>query len=110
VAETGLPILYVNQVGGIDELIFDGHSVAINGDGHLAWVTRGFEETTDILTLVFDAGRAAFEQHTIIPFHDELKNIWQALVLGTRDYVLKNGFKRVHLGKSGGIDSAAVAA
>ena len=104
--ETGLPILYVNQVGGIDELIFDGHSLALNADKTLAYVAKGFEETLDILT--FDTNR--FELATITPFYDETQNIWQALVLGTRDYVQKNGFKKVHLGKSGGIDSAAVAA
>ena len=105
--ETGLPILYVNQVGGIDELIFDGHSIALNSDKSLAYVAKGFEESFDILT--FDTA-TGFEQNTVHPFYDETKNIWQALVLGTRDYVLKNGFKKVHLGKSGGIDSAAVAA
>lgn len=106
VEETELPILYVNQVGGIDELIFDGHSVAINADKTLAYVAKGFQESFDIL--IFDGMK--FLPASINPFYDEIKNIWQALVLGTKDYVLKNGFKKVHLGKSGGIDSAAVAA
>lgn len=108
--ETNLPILYLNQVGGMDELIFDGHSIAINADKSLAYVSKGFEESFDILELEFNDTGAAFKQSTVTPFYDPIQMIWQALVLGTRDYVTKNGFKKVHLGKSGGIDSAVVAA
>ncbi len=110
IEETGLPILYVNQVGGMDELIFDGHSMAMNVDQKIAYTAKGFEEALDVVELKFDGKIATFKPSTIQPFYEETQSIWQALVLGTRDYVHKNGFKKVHLGKSGGIDSAVVAA
>lgn len=110
IAETQLPILYVNQVGGMDELIFDGHSTAINGDGEIAFVAKGFQQDMTILDLTFMNGKARFAPATITPFQDDMQMTWQALVLGTRDYVRKNGFQKAHLGNSGGIDSAVVAA
>jgi NAD+ synthase len=110
VQETGLPILYVNQVGGMDELIFDGHSLAMNADQQVTYTAKGFEQSLDVVELKFDGKEASFKPTTIEPFYEETQSIWQALVLGTRDYVKKNGFKKVHLGKSGGIDSAVVAA
>jgi NAD+ synthase len=111
IAETGLPILYLNQIGGLDELIFDGHSMAINGDGEIAYIAKGFAEDCQILDLYFNQeGKAEFAQGPVHPFYNDLQMTWQALVLGTRDYVRKNGFTKVHLGNSGGIDSAVVAA
>ncbi len=111
VAETGLPILYVNQVGGMDELVFDGHSMAMNGDGKLEMVAKGFAEDYPVIALKTKEGEPArFTGGSVTPFYSDMQMAWQALVLGTRDYVEKNGFKRTHLGKSGGIDSAVVAA
>lgn len=110
IAETQLPILYVNQVGGMDELIFDGHSMALNGDGTPAFIAKGFQEDKTILDLTFQNGKAAFAPAEITPFYSDLQMTWQALTLGTRDYIRKNGFQKAHLGNSGGIDSAVVAA
>lgn len=110
VQETGLPVLYVNQIGGIDELVFDGHSMAMNADGELSYLAKGFVETNDVLTLDLSGAKAEFQRSTIEDPQSDLAMMWQALVLGTRDYIIKNGFKKVHLGNSGGIDSALVAA
>lgn len=110
IAETGLPVLYVNQVGGMDELIFDGHSMALNADGKPAFVAKGFAEDVSILDLAFDQGKASFKPGTITPFYGRLQSIWQALVLGTRDYVHKNGFQDCVFGNSGGVDSGVVGA
>jgi NAD+ synthase (glutamine-hydrolysing) len=98
---TGLPILYVNLVGGQDELVFDGGSFAIDRDGELAAQFPMFEEG---LFLV-DIGAASLggERH-VLPGLEE--GVYRALVLGVRDYVGKNGFPGVIVGSSGGIDSA----
>jgi len=117
VDETGLPVLYVNQVGGQDEVVFDGHSCAVNSDGTLAFMAAGFEESYNMLTLTKDAQGAAFAPATIAYEHmagsaeeHDLAQDWQALVLAVRDYFAKEGFQKAILGMSGGIDSAAVAA
>lgn len=97
-----LPIFYVNQVGGNDDLIFDGRSVAVHG----AVCHRSAAFTTDVA--VVDLAR---EPVKLPPLSDEpMAEIWQALVLGVRDYARKCGFKTAVLGLSGGIDSALVAA
>ena len=101
-AETGLPAIYANQVGGQDELVFDGASFAMDGAGKLTHPLPSFEEVIDFIDIfggVPQAGRIAPAQ----PLEAE---IYQALVLGVRDYVNKNGFPGVLLGLSGGIDSA----
>lgn len=100
-----LPVLYVNQVGGNDDLIFDGRSCAFDGTGALIARGRAFME--DILTVDL-----AHPESNCIRKDDRAPEaeLWQALVLGTRDYVHKTGFTRVILGLSGGIDSALVAA
>jgi NAD+ synthase/NAD+ synthase (glutamine-hydrolysing) len=103
-AKHGLPLLYVNQVGGNDDLVFDGRSCAFRGDGKLVGRARGFAE--DLLLVDLDSPEGRIEQDTFLPESE----IWQALVLGTRDYVRKCGFSRVLLGLSGGIDSAITAA
>ncbi|MCK9405108.1 MAG: NAD+ synthase [Methanothrix sp.] len=99
-----LPILSVNQVGGNDDLIFDGRSCFFDAAGRLIARGRGFEE--DIIVADLD------EQKEIIATDDFTfeAEIWRALVLGTRDYVHKCGFSSVLLGLSGGIDSSLVAA
>lgn len=110
VIESGLPILYANQVGGQDELVFDGASFAINADHQLALQMSQFEEGVTLTTWRrgesgWSCKRGAMAQ---IPESDEAD--WCACVLGLRDYVNKNGFKNVVLGLSGGIDSAICAA
>jgi len=112
VEETGLPILYVNQVGGQDQVVFDGYSTALNADGDIAYLGKGFEEAQDILTLNFTKGKPAFFTDRCLAMQpeDRLESVWKALVTGTRDYLHKTGFQKALLGMSGGIDSAVVAA
>ncbi|HBE20402.1 MAG TPA: NAD+ synthase [Cyanobacteria bacterium UBA11149] len=103
------PILYANQLGGNDDLIFDGSSVAFNSAGEIVCRARAFE--TDLVIVEFDEVRKDLVSGSIAPAPDgEEAQIWQALVLGVRDYGKKCGFKKVVLGLSGGIDSALVAA
>ena len=100
----GVPFLYVNQVGGDDELVFDGRSCFFDGRGRLVARARGFEEDLIVADLESLAGTIAKDD-----FAPEAE-IWRALVLGTRDYVHKCGFSSALLGLSGGIDSSLVAA
>ena len=97
-----LPVVFCNTVGGQDELLFDGHSCVIDEHGVVIARAPGFEEAL----LVVDLDRPG----TVVPFADELEQMRQALVLGLRDYVRKNGFAEVLVGVSGGIDSALTAA
>ncbi len=107
--ETGLPLMFVNQCGGQDELIFDG-GCFVADKGELVGASPLFEEHSLALELtkVDGAWRAGPTSLTAWPTEDAL--IYQALVTGTRDYIRKSGFKDVVLGLSGGIDSALVAA
>lgn len=102
VEETGVPLAYVNTVGGQDELVFDGASFAFNRDGQIV-AQAGFC-TEELLLLDFVDGDIAPASCT--PQPDYLESVYQALVIGVRDYVTKNGFPGVLLGMSGGIDSA----
>ena len=97
-----VPVVYVNQVGGNDSLVFDGYSFAAGGDGGIAALCAGFEE--DIV--VYDT----LSKDEITIAENEIGDIEKALVLGLRDYVYKSGFKSVLVGLSGGIDSALTAA
>ncbi len=99
-----LPILFVNQVGGNDELIFDGASMVLDASGTLIARAKPFAEDLLLVDLA-TAGPARIE-----PYPEDLASVYEALVLGTRDYVTKCGFERVLLGLSGGIDSAVTAA
>ena len=99
-----VPVVYVNQVGGNDSLIFDGSSVAFLPDGRVAALARSFEEDL----VFFDSSTGAGDVRPQIT--DELEAAYRALVVGTRDYVRKCGFRKVVIGLSGGIDSALVAA
>jgi NAD+ synthase (glutamine-hydrolysing) len=105
------PILYANQIGGNDDLIFDGNSVGFNRQGNM--VCRGQAFAPDLIVVEFDPATQdlAANEATIAPQpeNDEAE-IWAALVLGVQDYVRKCGFSKVVLGLSGGIDSALVAA
>ena len=103
------PIVYVNQVGGQDELVFDGGSFAVNADGKLAAVAPEFEAGAWWLDIDTSAGVVITDGPHSEPL-DELAAIWEALVVGVRDYVNKNGFPGVVLGLSGGIDSAVTVA
>ena len=103
------PILYTNQVGGNDDLLFDGSSVAFNGAGEIVCRARAFD--TDLVMLEFDEQTRDLLPGAIAPVpKSEDEEIWSALVLGVRDYSRKCGFSKVVLGLSGGIDSALVAA
>ena len=100
----GAFVAMVNQVGGNDSLVFDGSSLVIRPDGQLVAQAASFAE--DLVFFDTEDGEAA----AIDPMVDEIASTWKALVLGTRDYVRKCGFKKVLVGLSGGIDSALVAA
>ena len=103
------PIIYVNQVGGNDDLIFDGRSFALNRRGEVISRACGFE--TDLIQLEFDKQQQDLNVSSIAAdYESEEEEIWQALVLGVEDYVNKCGFSKVLLGLSGGIDSSIVAA
>ena len=101
--ERRMPVVYVNQVGGNDQLIFDGSSMAFNAQGELVARAKSFEEDL----MVFDTADGQHEVHAAPA--SEIETIYQALLLGTRDYVAKCGFKKVIVGLSGGIDSSLVA-
>ncbi|HET6911450.1 MAG TPA: NAD+ synthase [Mycobacteriales bacterium] len=137
-AEAGAVLAYVNMVGGQDELVFDGDSIVVAPDGEVLARASQFDEELLVVDLDLPAARSSLtgpadaldgtamqvERLTIsagpvpsydaaaAPLHprlDDLAEIWQALVTGTRDYVRKNGFRTVLIGLSGGIDSAVVA-
>jgi NAD+ synthase (glutamine-hydrolysing) len=105
VSECGLPIVYVNLVGGQDELVFDGGSMVMNGRGELTQRAPFWEE--GLYPVDFAIGATVEPMPgDIAPEPTEEAAIYQAIVLGVRDYVNKNGFPGVVLGLSGGIDSA----
>jgi NAD+ synthase/NAD+ synthase (glutamine-hydrolysing) len=98
------PIVVVNQVGGNDDLIFDGQSAAFDAEGRMFARTRAFQEDLVVIDLAASAGAVA--PHDFTPEAE----IWNALVLGVRDYARKTHFTRALLGLSGGIDSSLTAA
>jgi NAD+ synthase (glutamine-hydrolysing) len=118
------PLAYVNMTGGQDDLVFDGDTIVVDADGSLIARAPQFEDGLMLIDL--DVKLASSDPDLIIseppilkykkliagaaPRQDELAQIWQALVVGLRDYVIKNKFPSVVLGISGGIDSALVAA
>ena len=102
--ETGSWIVYVNAVGGQDELVFDGGSVVVRPDGSLAHHAAMFEE--DLLVVDIEGEISSAQERP--PWPEDLEQVYLGLVLGLRDYVRKNGFEQVVLGLSGGIDSAFV--
>jgi NAD+ synthase (glutamine-hydrolysing) len=104
-AETGAWIVYVNAVGGQDELVFDGGSLVVAPDGSVACRAARFEE--DLLVATIEDGELRADDRPA--WADEPEDVYRALQLGTGDYVRKNGFAGVVLGLSGGIDSALVA-
>jgi NAD+ synthase (glutamine-hydrolysing) len=106
VKETGLPVVYVNMVGGQDELIFDGGSFVMNAQGEVVQRARPFQEELYAVDVDLVDGRAVPRPGRIEPISSEEASVYGALVLGVRDYVGKHRFPGVVLGLSGGIDSA----
>jgi NAD+ synthase (glutamine-hydrolysing) len=102
-ARHGVAVVYANQVGAQDELVFDGASFVCDADGHTVVRCAQFREAAEVFTLS-QAGRPLAGPRQ--PRLEPLEEVYQALVLGVRDYVRKNGFPGVVLGLSGGIDSA----
>ncbi|MEC7211103.1 MAG: NAD+ synthase [Pseudomonadota bacterium] len=109
VHETDLPLVYVNMVGGQDELVYDGGSFALNADGKLATHLPSFSEVTSVFRIGDDFGAPSLTGQ-ITPPDEGMGALYRGLTLGLRDYIDKNGFPGVVLGLSGGIDSAIVAA
>jgi len=106
VHETGLPLVYVNQVGGQDELVFDGRSFVLNGGGELAVSFDGWTEQVGVTTWDRTAAGWSCSPGTVIAGSEQLADVYSALVIGLRDYVGKNNFSGLVLGLSGGVDSA----
>ena len=106
-----LPIVYANQVGGQDELVFDGTSMAMDGEGQQILQLEKFKEDYKIVNFTSDhEGKLSSEKREEIPEDKELEEVYKALVLGAKDYIQKNNFPGVLIGSSGGIDSALTAA
>jgi NAD+ synthase len=110
VTETGLPLAYLNQMGGQDELVFDGASFVLNSDRTLALQMPMFAEAITITEWVREASGWRMIPGEIAKLPEKEEETWLACVLGLKDYVEKNRFPGVVLGLSGGIDSAVVAA
>ena len=121
-----IPVVYVNQVGGQDELIFDGSSFVANSEGELIARLPKFEDAVQIVDLDVDEcdsgelpvivtskkqkKKGEIAEPVVAEVDDPIAEVWNALVLATRDYVNKNGFSEVVIGLSGGVDSSLVAA
>lgn len=102
--ETGLPVLYVNRIGGQDELVFDGGSFALNADGNLMMQMPML--TSCQLDVVFDVQKQSFHKEMMVALPNDQEQIYRTLVEGVRDYVHTTGFKKALIGLSGGVDSA----
>ena len=108
--ETGLPLAYVNQVGGQDELVFDGGSFVVNSDGTRARMTTFWRESLMLTRWTVDGSGYRCEEDGAATEEPRLAAVYHAMMLGLRDYVRKNGFPGIVLGLSGGIDSALTVA
>ena len=109
VSEIGLPFVYINQVGGQDELVFDGSSLIMNGDKEIIYEAPPWQEHNAVIE--FNEKEKKFNNLSFDEFKfSDLENIYMATVIGLRDYVSKNNFPGVILGLAGGIDSAFCAA
>jgi NAD+ synthase (glutamine-hydrolysing) len=106
IEETGLPVVYLNLLGGQDELVFDGGSFVMNAAGEVVQRARAFEEALFAVDVDLVDGKAVPRPGSVAPELSEEASVYGALVLGVRDYVNKHGFPGVVLGLSGGIDSA----
>ncbi len=110
VRETNLPLIYAHGVGGQDEVVFEGRSFGLRKTGELAFRAPSFEVNMPLVTVSIDSDAIDLVVGDITPEQNPLADLWDALVLGVRDYVLKNRFPGALLGLSGGIDSALVLA
>lgn len=110
VRECRLPVVYLNMVGGQDELVFDGGSFVMDADGKIAFRAEPFTEGLHCVVLNATGSGVVPEQGEMAPYLTTEKSVYGALVTGTRDYVKKNGFPGVVLGLSGGVDSALILA
>ena len=108
-AKYKLPIIYANQVGGQDELVFDGTSMAMDGKGKQVLQLDKFKSDSRIISFVKNDDVLIAEDEMVIPEDNELEEVYQALVIGAKDYIEKNKFPGVIIGSSGGIDSALTA-
>jgi len=106
VKEAGIPLVYVNQIGGQDELVFDGASFVADKNGGIVFRAAEFEEQLSTVEFIDKQPRS----NTVAPLYQPVVSEYKALVLGIKDYVRKNGFPGAILGLSGGIDSALVLA
>ncbi len=102
------PILYVNQVGGQDDLVFDGRSFFMDGHGRILFRAPAFKE--DLFFFDWNPSAQNSREVPLAPYTSKPEEVYQALLMGIRDYCRKNGFQKVVIGLSGGIDSALVAA
>ncbi|MBP9906019.1 MAG: NAD+ synthase [Rhodoferax sp.] len=109
VRDCGLPLVYAHLVGGQDEVVFEGHSFLLNADGSLAGRAPSFMENNLLAQVRWDKSAIMLEAEVAAERSAD-EDLWDALVLGVRDYIGKNGFPSVLLGLSGGIDSALVLA
>jgi NAD+ synthase (glutamine-hydrolysing) len=110
VLEIGIPAIYLNMVGGQDELVFDGGSFAMDRGGEVVFRADAFKEGMYYLQLAADGAGVAPQSANLAPQLPKEQSVYEALVCGTRDYVGKHGFPGVILGLSGGVDSALVLA
>ncbi len=110
VTESGLPLVYLNQLGGQDEIVFDGSSLVMNADRTVAVSLPSWEEKVVITKWRRETGKWICEPGEKAAEEDRSTSVYQAMMLGLRDYVNKNRFPGVVLGLSGGIDSALSAA
>ncbi len=104
--ETGVPFIYLNMVGGQDELVFDGGSCVVGRDGRVAFRAPAFEAGAHVITLRRAGKCVEAVPGSVAPLQDDVASVYGALVTGVRDYVRKAGFSGTVLGLSGGIDSA----
>jgi NAD+ synthase (glutamine-hydrolysing) len=110
VGETKLPVVYLNLVGGQDELVFDGGSFVMDADGKIAFRAKPFSEGLYVVRMNAESAGVVPEFGLVEPYLETEHSVYEALVTGTRDYVEKNGFPGVILGLSGGVDSALILA
>jgi NAD+ synthase len=108
--ETNLPLAYVNQVGGQDELVFDGRSFVLDRKGELVMSMVGWEETIGVTHWEHTGEGWTCDPGNLEPLGEQIEDVYCALIVGLRDYVAKNGFPGIVLGLSGGVDSALSAA
>jgi len=106
VQENGVPVVYVNLVGGQDELVFDGESFVVDRFGKINQRTPAFKQALDLVTCQLKSGQMEIEDGECATVLSADESAYQALVLGVRDYINKNGFEGAVIGLSGGIDSA----